>query len=159
MTLDASGDDPVHLHVDCPGSTLEAAFSLIDVIDLLGVDVIATCVGQAVGPALGPLAVAHHRRATPHARFRLAEPVLRGAGRAGELQAWADSQRAQMRRFCDRLAKAVGQPVDTVAADLATGRFLDAEAARAYGIVDEICAPGGRVYPLPGRPLGFRPRP
>ncbi len=158
MTLDATGDDPVQLHVDSPGGTLEAAFCLIDVIDLLGVELTATCVGQAVGPVIGPLAVAHHRRATGHARFRLSEPVLTTTGRAGELASWAESQRRQLRRFCERVGEAVGKPPDTVAGDLSRGRFLDAREALEYGLVDEICGPGARVYPMPGQPLGFRPR-
>ena len=41
MTLDASGDDPVQLHVDSPGGPLEPAFVLIDTIGLLGVPVLA----------------------------------------------------------------------------------------------------------------------
>ena len=80
MTLDATGDDPIQLHIDSPGGTLEAAMCLIDVIDLLGVELTATCIGQAAGPALGPLVVAHHRRATPHARFRLCRAGLRAVG-------------------------------------------------------------------------------
>jgi len=158
MTLDATGDDPVQLHVDSPGGTLEAAFCLIDVIDLLGVELTATCVGQAAGPVIGPLAVAHHRRTSVHARFRLSEPVLASTGRAGELASWADSQGRQLRRFCERLGEATGKPPDTVAGDLARGRFLDAREAVEYGLVDEICGPGARVYPLRGQPLGFRTR-
>lgn len=54
MTLDATGDDPVQLQIDSPGGSLQAALCLVDVIDLLGVELTATCVGQAVGP--GPRA-------------------------------------------------------------------------------------------------------
>jgi len=158
MTLDATGDEPVHLHVDSPGGTLEAAFSVMDVIDLLGVDVVATCVGQAAGPAVGPLAVAHRRRATPHARFRLCEPVVHAAGSARQLQAWVEAQRSQRRRFCERLAAATGHTTDDVEADLAAGRFLDAAGAVTYGLVDEICGPGARVFPWPTGPLGFGSR-
>jgi ATP-dependent Clp protease protease subunit len=157
MTLDADGDDPIQLHIDCPGGTLDAALALIDVIDLLGVELTATCVGQAAGPALGPLAVAHRRRATPHARFRLSEPVFELSGPARELDAWAANHRAQFRRFCERLAAALKTSPETLQGDLATGRFLDAEQALAYGLIDEICAPGARVYPMPGRGLGFNP--
>ena len=158
MTLDATGDDPVHLHIDSPGGTLEAALCLVDVIDLLGVELTATCVGQAVGVAIGPLAVAHHRRATPHARFRLSEPVFDRAGSARDLDAWAASQRAQLRRFCARLATSIGTSPEALEADLAEGRFLDAEQALQYGLIDEICEPGARVFPLPGPRLGFTPR-
>jgi ATP-dependent Clp protease, protease subunit len=159
MTLDATGDDPVQLHLDSPGGTLEAALCLIDVIDLLGVELTATCVGQAIGTAIGPLAVAHRRRATPHARFRLSEPVFEHSGPARDLDAWATNQRAQLRRFCERLAASVGMAPDTIEHDLSTGRFLDAAQALEYGLVDEICGPGARVYPLSVPRLGFRPKP
>lgn len=159
MTLDATGDDPVHLHIDSPGGTLEAAFCLIDVIDLLGVQLTATCVGQAAGPSIGPLAVAHHRRATPHTRFRLSEPVLELSGSTRQLDAWATSHRAQLKRFCERLATSVGQAPETIERDLSSGRFLDAAGALDYGLIDEICGPGARVYPMPGPRLGFGPRP
>jgi ATP-dependent Clp protease protease subunit len=158
MTLDATGDDPVQLHIDSPGGTLDAALCLIDVIDLLGVELTATCVGQAAGPALGPLAVAQHRRATPHARFRLSEPVFELSGPAHDIAAWAANHRAQLRRFCVRLAEALGTAPEALEADLAAGRFLDADEARTYGLIDEICGPGARVYPLPGSRLGFNPR-
>jgi len=40
-----------------------------------------------------------------------------------------------------RMAEATGQLEDTVAADLAAGRLLTAEDARAYGLFDEIASP------------------
>ena len=158
MTLDATGDDPVQLHIDSPGGSLQAALCLVDVIDLLGVELTATCVGQAVGPALAPLAVAHHRRATAHARFRLSEPVFELSGPAREIDAWAANQRVQLRRLCERLGTALGKPPESLEEDLSTGRFLDATEALEYGLIDEVCGPGARVYPLPGPRLGFNPR-
>ena len=158
MTLDATGDDPVHLHIDSPGGTLEGALCLIDVIDLLGVELTATCVGQAAGPAIGPLAVAHHRRATPHARFRLCEPVFELSGPARDLEAWAAHNRAQLHQFSERLAGALGSSTEALEGDLAGGRFLDATQALEYGLIDEICGPSARIYPLPGPGLGFTPR-
>ena len=67
MTLDACGDGAVRLLLNSGGGTFEAAFTLIDVIDLLGVPVHATCIGRAEGAALGVLAVAARRLAIPHA--------------------------------------------------------------------------------------------
>ena len=156
MTLDATGDEPIQLHIDSGGGTLDAALSLIDVIDLLGVELQATCVGQAFGPALGPLAVAPVRRATPHARFRLTEPSVDANGTARDLEAWVKDHQRRLGQFCERLAEAVHRPADAVAEDLRSGRFLDADEARRYGIIDEVCGPDARVYPLNPRPLGFR---
>src|SRR5215216_6134017 len=95
MTLDAEGDDTVQLHVDAHGGTYDTAFALVDVIDLLGVPVVATCVGRAEGPAVAVLAVADRRLATPHARFRLTEPREHFQGRAGEVEGWVEAQAAQ----------------------------------------------------------------
>ena len=158
MTLDATGDEPVHLHLDSPGGTLGAALSLIDVIDLLGVELHATCVGQLVGPPVGVLAVAHQRRCTPHARFRLRDPEVEFQGPARDLEAFAAAHNDQLHRFRARLADAVRQPAERIARDMDAGRFLDADQALEYGLVDDICARPAAVYPLYPRPLGFRPQ-
>ncbi len=158
MTLDASGDDPIHLQLDSPDGSLEAALSLMDIIDLAGVPVRGTCVGLVGGPAVGVLAVCTHRMATPHGRLRLAEPAGSFAGSAADLQRWAAHHRDRWQLFCRRLATAVGRPADRVAQDLEAGRFLSADDAVEYGLIDEVCRPDADVYRLPGRPMGFQPR-
>ena len=86
------------------------------------------------------------------------EPVFELSGRARDLDVWAANHRAQLRRFCERLATALGTAPDDLKRDLATGRFLDADEALEYGLIDEVCGPGARVYPLPAPRLGFNPR-
>jgi ATP-dependent Clp protease protease subunit len=157
MTLDATGDEPVEIYVDAASGTLGAALSLVDVIDLLGVEARTTCVGQAMGPAVGVLAVGELRRASPHARFRLAEPAVEATGRPEDLARWAGHHRDQLARFATRLSRATGAGTEQILADMAAGRFLDAEEAVRYGLVDEIVTPDARLYPLP-RQVGFRPR-
>ncbi len=46
MTLDAEGDEPVTLRVDCGEAALAPALTLMDVIELMGVPVRALCLGQ-----------------------------------------------------------------------------------------------------------------
>src|SRR5712692_6545719 len=53
MTLDASGDKPIELHLDSPEGTLEAAFALIDTIDMLQATLRVKCRGQVGGPVIG----------------------------------------------------------------------------------------------------------
>jgi hypothetical protein len=55
MALDAEGDGPIALTIDCADGTLDGALASIDTIDLLGVPVHATCVGRVEGPACGVL--------------------------------------------------------------------------------------------------------
>ena len=159
MSLDASGDEHVTLYVDSGSGNLDAAFTVIDVIDLLGVPVHATCLGRAEGPAAGVVAVADHRFAAPHARFRLSEPVSEAHGSASDMRRFADQQRSQLDRFIARLADATGRPVEHVEADVSSGRFLDAKEALEYGLVDEIWTPtrNQKDSDQDRGPLGFQP--
>jgi ATP-dependent Clp protease protease subunit len=158
MTLDAGGDETVHVHVDAHGGTYDTAFTLIDVIDLLGVPVVATCVGRAEGPVVGVLAVADRRLATPHARLRLREPDGSFHGRASELEGWLEVQESLRQRFCERLATVTRRSTATVADALRSGRYLDVDEAIRFGLLDEVARRGGEVRSLPGQGFGFRSR-
>jgi ATP-dependent Clp protease, protease subunit len=158
MTLDASGDERVTVHLDSPDGDVDAALALMDVIDLLGVPVTVAARGRVGGPALGVLAVGNHRTATPHAVFIVRQPEVSYSARAGDLERWADAQRRQWEQFCARTATAVGRSVATVAADFDAGAILSPEEARDYGLVDEVEQPGASLGRLPDRRLGFGPR-
>ena len=142
MTLDATGDAPIDLYLDSPDGTLEAAFVLIDTLDLVRATVRAHCLGQAGGPAVGVVAVAARRSASPHARFRLAQPDVQLSGTADQLASHSRHHRERLRRFQLRLAKATGRPFDEIADDMLRGRYLDAQDALDYGLIDAIGAPG-----------------
>src|SRR5262245_44509665 len=107
MTLDAAGDERVELLLNSGSGSLEAAFTVMDVIDLLGVPVHATCVGRAEGAAVGVLAVAAQRFAVQHARFRLCAPERAFSGRADDVVTWAEPQEDQLHRVTARLAGAM----------------------------------------------------
>lgn len=158
MTLDASGDDPIHLQIDSPGGSLDAALALMDVVELTGVAVRGTCIGLVGGAAVGLLAVCAHRMITPHGRLRLVEADDRFTGSAGDLVRWAEDRQVRWAVFCQRLATAVGRPVSEVTDDLRSGRFLGADDALRYGLVDEISRPDATIHRLPSWPIGFRPR-
>jgi ATP-dependent Clp protease protease subunit len=132
-------------------------------MDLLGVPVHLTCLGRAQGAAVGIVAAGARRSAAPHAQFHLSEPDVSVSGTASQLAVWAEHHRAQLGRFVQRLAEATGRPAEHLEADLSIGRWLDAEDALHYGLVDSIWGPvgtSGRVLP-PGlpRPFGFGPGP
>jgi ATP-dependent Clp protease protease subunit len=158
MTLDAEGDSGITLRIDCGDGSLATALTLMDVIELLGVPVRATCMGQVGGPAVGVLAVCTYREALPSTRFYLREPSTQMEAHVREVEQWAQMRSDERERFCERLALAVGQPVSVIADDLASGRFMGADDASVYGLIDEICRPDAEIRKLPGPPIGFRPR-
>jgi len=162
MTLDAEGDEPVTLRVDCGAAALGPALTLMDVIELMGVPVRALCLGQVGEGAVGVVAVCAQRAALPSTRFSLREPATELQAHVRNVAQWAELQAGERRRFCERVALAVGKPAATVEEDLERGRFLDAAAAVEYGIVDEVSRPDAAIRRLPGTepgppPVGFRP--
>jgi ATP-dependent Clp protease, protease subunit len=158
MTLDATGDEPVHLQIDSSDGTIDAALSLMDVIDLLGVPVRASCLGQAAGPAVGVLAVCSRRAMAPHAHLRLFEPSIDVQGNAQQLRQLAALHLERWTVFCTRLAEITGRPLESLREEASMGRYLSAEEAVAYRLVDEVATPDARMYRLPGRSFGFGPR-
>ena len=135
--LDATGNDPVRLRLSGVGVDLEGALTLVDALDLVGVPVHATSLGTLSGPAVAVLAVADRRVAGAHAMVRLCEPRAPRGVPGHEVEAWAAEHARQLRRLQERSAAACGRSVDEVAADMRAGRLLDAEEARAYGLVDD----------------------
>ena len=160
MTLDAEGDEAATLRVDCGGAALAPALTLMDVIELMGVPVRALCLGQVVGGAVGVVAVCSHRSALPSTRFSLSEPATQLQSHVRNVAQWAELRATERRHFCSRTGHATGQDPATVERDLERGRFLGADEALQYGILDEVARPDAPVRQLPGTgppPMGFRP--
>jgi ATP-dependent Clp protease protease subunit len=141
MTLDALGDDPVELRLNAESDSLDAAFTLMDTIDVIGVQVNATVASTVGGTIAGVLAVCTHRRTGALGRIHLREPTADFWGAATDLHRRATDLESRVSSYLRRLAEAIRQPFEHVEADLRLGRHLSAEAALSYGIVDEIVRP------------------
>jgi ATP-dependent Clp protease protease subunit len=160
MTLDAEGDEAVTLRVDCGEAALAPALTLMDVVELMGVPVRALCLGQVGSGAIGVVAVCSHRSSLPSTRFSLSEPVTSLQAHVRNVSQWAELRAGERQRFCTRVAAATGQAPATVERDVERGRFMGAEEALGYGILDEVSRPVAPVRQLPGSgppPMGFRP--
>jgi ATP-dependent Clp protease protease subunit len=84
------------------------------------------------------VATTHRRVATPHTRFRLGQPRAQFSGTPDQIAAQSRQQQDLLWRFNARLAQVTGRPAEEIAEDLRRGRYLDAQEALAYGLIDEI---------------------
>lgn len=144
MTLDASGDDRVVLRLTSVDGPLEAAFTLLDVIDVLGVPVDTVGVGTIAGGAVGVLAAGRSRRLGRHTRLRLREPDGSVTGRAVDIERAVADHAARRDRFLAHLASRTGRPVAEIAAEWSAGAVLDAEDAVTLGYADGLDEPATR---------------
>lgn len=138
MTLDATGDGPVTLQIDSGGGSLSAAFTLIDVIDALGVTVNVVCMGRIENTALAVAATGAHRLAMPHTQFRFGDPETSFEGRASEVPGLAKAHLDLIDRYHEAIARSSGRPVDEVTAWCAEHRHMSAADALQFGIIDEV---------------------
>jgi ATP-dependent Clp protease protease subunit len=136
--LDASGDEPVTLHLTGVSADLDTALTVVDALDLTGVEVQARCLGTITGAAVAILAVADRRTAGPHATVHLREPRPPHDITGRELETLADRHERQVRRLQNRIAQACRRPIEAVAADMRAHRVLTDEQAREYGLIDSF---------------------
>jgi len=111
-----------------------------DTMRYIQAPVATTCVGQAIGVGAVLLAAgtAGKRSLLPHARVVLHQPAARGQGPIPDLILQADEV-VRMRADIEAILSAhTGQSVSTLRADTDRDRVLTAQAALAYGIVDQV---------------------
>jgi ATP-dependent Clp endopeptidase proteolytic subunit ClpP len=159
-TLDATGDDPVTLLLSCRGGSVRAALAAIDALDVVDVEVRATCLGALEGPPVAILSACSRRRAAPSTRIFLRDEPVSIEGPFRTLQQSAEALFEQRRQLLERLAASTNgrrSPGDLLA-DFERGRTLGVDEAIAYGLIDEVIPDSDRTVAFgrtnPG--IGFR---
>ncbi len=147
LTLDADSPDrtaPILLHLQSLSADLQAALTVMDALDAVGVPVHAFARGHLSGPALGALAAADRRLAYPNAGFLLVEPEAGFEGTAADLASRQRQFATMLDALYFRLADVTGREVDEIRDDARRRRFLTAGEAVTYGLVQEVAqAPHG----------------
>ncbi len=141
LTLDADSADraaPIRLHLQSLTADLQAALTVMDAIDTIGVPLHALARGHIAGPALGVLAAAGRRITYPNAGFLLSEPETGFTGTATSLATRQRQLESMLDAFYFRLADVTGHEVDAIRDDARRGRFLNAHEAVAYGLVQQV---------------------
>lgn len=143
LHLDAQGNDrDIQLYINCSGGDPSAMLAVYDTMQFIRSDVATFCVGQAVavGAVLLTAGAAGKRAALPHARIILHQPAAQGRGAIPDLILQADEV-VRVRSDIERILVAhSGQDLERLRADTDRDLVLAAEAARDYGLVDEVIA-------------------
>jgi len=142
LFLDA--EDPekdVSLYINSPGGSITAGMAIYDTMQFIRPDVATFCIGQAASMSALLLAAGApgKRFALPNSRILLHEPGMSGlSGQATDIDIHA-REILRMREVINHLlAKHSGQALDRIQKDVGRDFIMDAEEARAYGLVDEI---------------------
>lgn len=143
----------VHLYINSPGGSVTAGLAIYDTVQFLTCDVNTYCIGQAasMGAVLLAAGTKGKRYALPNARIMIHQPWGGVQGQATDISIQAKEILRLKDRLNEILANHSGQSVEAVARDTDRDRFLSADEARAYGLVDEVVRSRKEIRSLPER--------
>jgi ATP-dependent Clp protease protease subunit len=130
----------ISLYINSPGGVVTAGMAIYDTMQYIKPDVSTICVGQAcsMGALLLAAGAKGKRYALPNARVMIHQPSGGSQGQATDIEIQAREILTLRQRLNEVLAHHTGQPLDVIARDTERDNFKSAEAAREYGLVDEV---------------------
>jgi ATP-dependent Clp protease, protease subunit len=137
-------DKPIALYINSPGGSMDSMFAIYDSMQHIRPEVHTTCIGMAASAAALILAggEAGSRSILPHGRVMIHQPHVGGlGGQASDIEIHAAEILRQRAQLNDILARHTGQDLETIQFDTDRDRWLTADQAVSYGLVDTILAP------------------
>jgi ATP-dependent Clp protease protease subunit len=134
-------DKDINIYINSPGGDITALFAIYDTMQFIKNDIATICLGQAASAAAVLLAAGTKgkRLALPHARILLHQPYGQvGYGQVTDLEI-AAREILRMRDLLEQiLAKHTGQTIERVHTDTDRDFVMEADEAKAYGVIDEV---------------------
>lgn len=127
-------------YVNSPGGQVSSTLAMYDTMQLITPDVSTVCLGMAAsGAAVILMAGAKGKRfALPHSEIMIHQPLGGTEGQATDIAIHADHIIKTKEMLNDMIAKHSGQKIAKVKIDTERDKFLTADEALAYGLVDKI---------------------
>lgn len=132
----------VHFYINSPGGSVTATMAIYDTMNILTCPVATYCVGLAAsgGAVLLAGGTAGKRFALPHSKVMIHQPHGGVGGQVSDIEIQAEEIIKTRQVLNEVLASHTGQEVAKVAKDTDRDFYMNAEEAKAYGIVDDILA-------------------
>ncbi|MEV7011262.1 ATP-dependent Clp protease proteolytic subunit [Streptosporangium sp. NPDC051022] len=141
LTLESLDPDrDISIYINSPGGSFTAMMAIYDTMQFVRPEIQTVCLGQAASAAAILLAggTPGKRFALPNARMLIHQPSTEGGGQGSDIEIQAREilrMRSQMETI---LARHSGKTAADVRKDIERDKILDAEEAKAYGLIDDI---------------------
>ncbi|HLU32132.1 MAG TPA: ATP-dependent Clp protease proteolytic subunit [Acidimicrobiia bacterium] len=137
-------DKPIHLYINSPGGSMDAMFAIYDSMQHVRPAVETTCIGMAASAAALILTGGEEgaRSILPHGRVMIHQPHVGGVGgQASDIEIHAAEIVRQREQANQVLARHTGQDIERIRTDTDRDRWMTADEAVVYGLVDRILSP------------------
>jgi ATP-dependent Clp protease protease subunit len=136
-------DDPesdIMMYINSPGGVVYSGLAIYDTMQLVRPDVQTMCVGTAfsMGAVLLAAGAPGKRSALPNSRVMIHQGSVGFRGNVPDVEIAARETLDLTTKLTQILADHTGQTFEKVKADTQRDFFLNAEAARDYGLIDEV---------------------
>ena len=140
-----SPDKDIHLYINSPGGSVTAGMSIYDTMQFIKPDVSTMVIGQAcsMGAFLLAAGAPGKRFSVPNSRVMIHQPSGGAQGQATDILIQAANIQNTKERLNSILAHHTGQSLEKIAADTERDNFMDADVAKAYGLIDEVLTKRG----------------
>jgi len=133
-------NEDINLYINSPGGYLSSTMAVYDTIQFLECDVSTYCIGIAASGAALLLAggTAGKRFILPHAKMMIHQPGGEVGGQATDIEIAAREVLKDKETLIGLFAQHCNKDVDEVREDIERDRYLSAQEAVEYGLVDEV---------------------
>ena len=147
FALAAQNANPITLVISSPGGHVESGDMIHDVIKFIHAPVRMLGTGwvASAGALIYCAAQRENRYCLPNTRFLLHEPRGGIGGMASDVEIQAREVLRMRERLNRIFADATGQPLDKIKRDTDRDYWMQAEEAKAYGLVGKIVASAAEI--------------
>ena len=141
LLLDSQNKEkPIYLYINSPGGSVTSAMAILDTMNHVKANVATVCVGLAASAAAVILSAGERgkRSALRNAEIMIHQPHGGVEGQVSDITIAAKRMHDIKARLNKILAKNTGQSVTQVAEDVERDKYMTAEEAKKYGIIDKI---------------------
>jgi len=133
-------DKDIQFYINSPGGVVSAGLAVYDTMQFIKPDVSTMCVGQACSAAslLLMAGTKGKRFALPNSRIMIHQPSGGAQGQATDIEIHAKEILYLRGRLNEIYAKHTGKTVEQIARDMERDRFMSAEEAKDYGLIDTV---------------------
>jgi len=138
----------IFLYINSPGGSVSAGLAIYDTMQYMKSPVNTICMGLAASMGAFLLAAGRkgRRSALPHARIMIHQPSQSGGGgTASDIEIQAREILYLRAKMNELLGKHTGQPVERIERDTDRDRYLSADEAKDYGLVDNVISQRGEI--------------
>ena len=130
----------INLYINSPGGVVSAGMAIYDTMQFLNAPIRTICMGMAasMGAFLLASGTAGKRSALPHARIMIHQPSGGAQGTASDIEIQAREILHLRSKMNELFAKHTGKKVEQIERDIDRDRFMSAEEAKDYGIIDSV---------------------